>query len=77
MMQTFDIVSKNTSPKCKSIQRGYSFGNVLIIRTKLVMIQQNYYLIDGVNYRAYTKRFTHKQLQKLTSCQFLEDAKRK
>ena len=44
------------------------------IRTKVVMIQQKYVAITGVNYRAGTKRFTHRRCKKFT-CQFLDDAK--
>ena len=47
----------------------------LTIRTKVVMIQQKYETITEVNYRADTKRFTHRRCKKLTSCQFLDDAK--
>ena len=47
----------------------------LTIRTKVTMIQQNYKTITGVNYRADTKRFTHRRCKNLTSCQFLDDAK--
>ena len=48
----------------------------LTIRTKVVMIQQKYEAITGVNYRADSKRFTHRQCKKLTSCLLLDDAKK-
>ena len=41
------------------------------------MIQQNYNVTDGVNFRADAERFTRKQYKKLTSCQLLDDAKQK
>ena len=38
------------------------------------MIQQNYNVIDGINFRAETKRFTHKMMKKKTGyflwCEF-------
>ena len=39
------------------------------------MIQQKYEAITGTNYRADTKRFTHRRSKKLTWCQFLDDGK--
>ena len=36
------------------------------------MIQQNNNVIDGVNLRAETKRFTYRQWKVLTECQFLK-----
>ena len=47
----------------------------LTIRTKVVLIQQKYEAINGVNYRADKKQFTHRRCKKLT-CQFLDDAKK-
>ena len=32
--------------------------------------------LTGVNYRADKKQFTHRRCKKLTSCQFLDDAKK-
>ena len=40
-----------------------------------IKTQQKYEAITGVNYRADTKRFTHRRCKKLTSCQSLDDAK--
>ena len=36
------------------------YGMVLTKRTKVGPIQQNYNIIDGINFRAVAKRFTHK-----------------
>ena len=41
------------------------------------MIQQNYNVTDRVNYRANAKRFTYRRCKQLTSCQFLDGAKKK
>ena len=38
---------------------------VLTKRTKVEMIQQNYNMIDEINFRAEAKRFTHKTIQKI------------
>ena len=46
------------------------------MRTKVGTIQQNNNIIDGVNLRAETKRFTHRRCKELTPCQFLDDAKK-
>ena len=46
----------------------------LTIRTKVVMTQQKYEAITGVHHRADTTIYTQ-TMQKLTSCQFLDDAK--
>ena len=38
---------------------GLLFGMILTIRTKEGIIQQQYNVIDGVNYRADMNNFTH------------------
>ena len=58
-MRTFDIVLKKMH--CPCVNR-FDGDIVLVqfdltIRTKVVMIQQKYEAITGVNYRADTKRF--------------------
>ena len=45
------------------------------IRTIVAMIQQKYESITGVKYGADTKRFTHRRCKKLTTRQFLDQAK--
>ena len=40
------------------------------------IIRQNYIVIDVINFRAEAKRFTHKMMHKITSCKFLDDAKK-
>ena len=72
-MQTFDIVLKKMHRPSVNRFDGAIF---LTIRTKVMMIKQKYEAITGVNYRADTKRFTHRRCKKLTSCQFLDDAKK-
>ena len=47
----------------------------LTITTKVEMMQQNYDVITGANYRADTEDFTQRRCKKLTSCQFLENTK--
>ena len=47
------------------------YGMVLTgTRTKVGMTQQNYNVIDRINFIAEVKQFKHKVMQKLKSCQF-------
>ena len=45
------------------------YGMFFPARTKMGMIQQSYNEIDGINFRAYAKRFTHKTKKKDNMCQ--------
>ena len=71
MMQAFDIFSKT------DIVLVLFFGRVLTMRTDVGTIQQNNNVIDGVNLRTEAKRITHGQRKVLTSCQLLDNAKKK
>ena len=44
------------------------YGMALTSRTKVGMIRQNHNLIDRINFRSEAKQFTHKTMQKTTSC---------
>ena len=73
-MQTFDIMLKIHRPSVNRFDK-----DIFLVRfnhsNQVVMIQQKYGAITGVNYRVDTKRFTHRRCKKLTSSQFLDDAK--
>ena len=73
-MQTFDILPKIHHPGVNQFDRVIS-GTVLAFRTLKGMVQQNYNAVDGVNYSADMKRFTHRRCKKLRSCQLLDDEK--
>ena len=68
-MKTSDIVSEKYIVLVLIDLMGLFYGAVFTIRTKVGMIKQNYNVLDGVNYRADAKRFTHRP-----SCQFLDIA---
>ena len=69
-MQAFDIVSKKYNVLMSIDSMGLFYGTVLTIRTKMEMTQQNNYrVINRVNYRADAKRFTHRRCKKLTISQ--------
>ena len=53
---------KNTSSRFDRL----FYGMFLTTRTKMGMIRQSYNWIDGINFGADAKRFTHKDKEKIT-----------
>ena len=68
-MQTFDIVSKKYIILVQIDSMVLFYGVFLTTRTKMGMIRQRYNGIEGINFRANAKRFSHKTKKKITSCQ--------
>ena len=52
------------------------YGMVLTTRTKVGMMRQNYNMIDGINFRAEAKQFTHKTMQKYNMMSILRRSKK-